>query len=270
MKNFDNIRVLITGSGTGIGALLAKELARQGAEVIVTARRQAAADEVANAIIAEGNKAYAMTLDVNQTDSLPEFKQQLHTLAGPIDMLINNAGIVVGGNFEEVSLDDHLAIMQTNTLAPIAMTHLFMDDLAASERGHVVNVVSASAFLGLPWGSTYSASKWALLGFGESLRQEFQERGFKHLSVTSVCPSYIDTGMFDGVKSPLFTPMLTPEKVVASMVKGIQQKKALVIEPPIARGIGLLRNALPIPIWDRVAKFSGVSQSMRHWQGKKQ
>lgn len=269
MQNFSNTRILITGSGTGIGALLAHELARQGAEVIVTARRQAAADEVANAIIAAGHSAHAMTLDVNQTDQLPEFKQQLHDIAGPIDMLVNNAGIVVGGNFEEVPLADHLAIMNTNTLAPIAMTHLFMDDLAASKRGHIINVVSASAFLGLPWGSSYSASKWALLGFGESLRQEFQERKFNNITVTSVCPSYIDTGMFDGVKNPLLTPMLTPEKVVASMVKGIQQKKALVIEPPIARGVGLLRSALPIPIWDRIAKFSGVSQSMRHWQGKK-
>src|SRR5699024_951072 len=269
MKHFHNTRVLITGSGSGIGALLAKELARQGAEVIVTARRQEAADAVAKAITSAGHRAHAMTLDVNQTDTLNDFKQQLHAEAGPIDMLVNNAGIVVGGNFEEVPLTDHLAIMHTNTLAPIAMTHLFMADLTASKRGHVINVVSASAFLGLPWGSTYSASKWALLGFGESLRQEFQERKLSNVSVTSVCPSYIDTGMFDGVKNPLFTPMLSPEKVVASMVKGIQQKKALVIEPPIARGVGLLRNALPIPIWDRIAKFSGVSQSMRHWQGKK-
>lgn len=269
MSDFQGSRVLITGAGSGIGALLAKELARQGAEVIVTARRKAPATDVANEIIAQGHLAHAMVLDVNKTSSLEKFRDLVHEQVGPIDILINNAGIVVGGNFEEVTLKDHLAIMQTNTLAPIAMTHVFMHDLAASPKGHLVNVVSASAFLGLPWGSTYSASKWALLGLGESLRQEFQERGFHNLTVTSVCPSYIDTGMFDGVKNPILTPMLTPEKVVASMVKGIKEKKALVIEPPLARGVGLLRNALPIPIWDRIAKFSGVSQSMRHWQGKK-
>lgn len=268
MSAFKNQRVLITGSGSGIGALLAKELASQGAEIIVTARRQEAADAVTAEIIAAGNKAHAMVLDVNATDSLNDFREKVHQVAGPIDMLVNNAGIVVGGNFEEVSLQDHLAIMNTNTLAPIALTHIFMEDLAASTHGHIVNIVSASAFLGLPWGSTYSASKWALLGLSESLRQEFNERK-SNITVTSVCPSYIDTGMFDGVRNPLLTPMLTPEKVVASMVKGIKQKKSLVIEPPMARGVGLLRNALPIPIWDRVAKFSGVSQSMRHWQGKK-
>lgn len=269
MSDFQGSRVLITGAGSGIGALLAKELARQGAEVIVTARRKTPANEVVSEIIAKGHKAHAMVLDVNKTGTLERFRATVHEELGPIDMLINNAGIVVGGNFEEVALKDHLDIMKTNTLAPIAMTHTFMDDLVASPNGHIVNVVSASAFLGLPWGSTYSASKWALLGLGESLRQEFDERGFTNLTVTSVCPSYIDTGMFDGVKNPLLTPMLTPEKVVASMVKGIKDKKALVIEPPIARGVGLLRSALPIPVWDRIAKFSGVSQSMRHWQGKK-
>src|SRR5699024_11720988 len=104
--------------------------------------------------IAQGYKAHAMVRDVNKTGSLERFKATVHEELGPIDMLINNAGIVVGGNFEDVALKDHLDIMKTNTLAPIAMTHTFMEDLVASTHGHIVNVVSTSPFLGLPCSST--------------------------------------------------------------------------------------------------------------------
>ena len=107
-----------------------------------------------------------------------------------------------------------------------------------------------------------------MLGFSESLRLELRERGIRNVHVTTVCPSYISTGMFDGVKSPLLSPMLTPEKVVNAIIKGIREKQPLVQQPAMVKRIDFLKGSLPLPIWDEVAKIAGISTSMKHWRGK--
>lgn len=268
MSYYQGKRILITGAGSGIGALMAEQLGRRGAEVIVTARRRKPAEDVARRVQAAGGRGHARLLDVSDLDSIAPFRDQLHTEIGEIDILVNNAGVVFGGEFEQVALSEHLNTLQINTLGLIAMSHAFMNDLRNAHQGHLVNIASASAYIGLPFGSTYAASKWAVLGFSESLRLELKERGINNVAVTTVCPSYISTGMFDGVRNPILSPMLTPEKVVKSILRGVKHRQALVVEPPLVRGIDLLKGALPGPIWDEVAKRSGISTSMRHWQGK--
>lgn len=268
MPYFSGKRALITGAGTGIGALLAKELARLGASVIVTARRKAAADEVVKGIRAADGDAHAMVLDVSKFGSFAGFRDKLHAEHGPIDILINNAGVVFGGEFEQVPLEQHLNTFDINTTGLMALTHTLLPDLLQSKRAWLVNISSASAFIGLPFGSTYAASKWAVLGFSESLRLELKERGYSNVTVTSVCPSYISTGMFDGVKSPLLSPMLTPGRVVKSILRGMEKGAAIVQEPPMVGSIDLMKGLLPRPIWDEVAKRTGISTSMRHWRGK--
>lgn len=267
-RAYDGHRILITGSGAGIGALMAEKFAERGAEVIVTARREEAAREVADRIEATGGKAYAYVLDVSDLDAIPAFRDRLHAERGPVTMLINNAGVVFGGEFEQVSLESHLNTLQVNTNGLVAMTHAFLPDLIQAKRAYLVNIASASAFIGLPYGSTYAASKWAVVGFSESIRLELAMREHEHVTVTTVSPSYISTGMFEGVKTPLFSPMLTPEKVVRSILKGLRHDDAFVIEPPMARSVELLKGALPRRLWDQVARITGVSTSMYSWRGK--
>jgi all-trans-retinol dehydrogenase (NAD+) len=268
-KDFSGHRVLITGAGAGIGELMAEKFAARGAEVIVTARRAEAAKAVAEQIRAAGGEAHDYVLDVTDLDSIPKFHRKLRKERGQISMLINNAGVVFGGEFEQVALKDHLNTFQVNTNGLVAMTHAFLPDLIESRKGYLVNIASASSFIGLPYGSTYAASKWAVVGFSESIRLEMAVRNLDHVQVTTVCPSYISTGMFDGVKTPLFSPMLTPEKIVRSIIKGIKKGDAFVIEPPMAKSVELLKGALPRGVWDRVARITGVSTSMYSWKGKK-
>lgn len=268
MSYYNGKRVLITGAGSGIGALMATELAKRGAEVIVTARRIEAAREVVKSIRSLGGRARPMLLDVSDLESIPAFRDRVHEEAGRLDILINNAGVVFGGTFEQVPLKDHLNTFQINTLGLMAMCHAFLEDLIASEQSHLINIASASAFVGLPYGSTYAASKWAVLGFSESLRLEIRERGVKHLAVTTVCPSYISTGMFDGVRSPLLSPMLTPEKVVHSILRAAKRREPLVFEPITVRAVDLLKGALPRPVWDELAMRTGIASSMKSWRGK--
>jgi len=268
MASFSGKRALITGAGSGIGELLAHELARQGASVIITAHQKAKANKVANDIKAAGGDAHALVLDVSKLGSFEKFRDTVHEQLGPIDILINNAGVVFGGEFEQVDVQQHINTFQTNATGLIALTHTFLDDLIQSKKSWLVNISSASAFVGLPYGSSYAASKWAVLGFSESLRLEMKERGFKNITVTTVCPSYISTGMFDGVKSPLLSPILTPEKVVDAIVRGMTKGAAIVQEPPMVRSVDLFKGLLPRPVWDEVAKYTGISTSMRSWRGK--
>ncbi len=268
MQLFTKKRALITGAGSGIGELLAHKLASQGAEVIVTARSKAKSTPVANAIKAKGGRAHAMTLDVGKVGSFEKFRETLHDQIGPIDILINNAGVVFGGEFEKVPQEKHLDTLKVNTLGVVALSHTFLEDLIDSKQSWLVNISSASAFIGLPFGSSYAASKWAVLGFSESLRLELKERGHDNVCVTTICPSYISTGMFDGVKSPMMSPMLTPEKIVDSILRGMRRKASIVQEPAMVRSIDLFKGVLPRPIWDEVAKRTGISGSMRHWRGK--
>ena len=175
MARFENHRILITGAGAGIGALMAEEFAARGAEVIVTARRISAAREVADRIKDAGGRAHPYVLDVSKMASIAKFRDRLHDEVGPITSLINNAGVVFGGEFEQVELDQHLNTFRVNSEGLMATTHAFLDDLIQAKEAYLVNIASASAFIGLPYGSTYAASKWAVVGFSESLRLELAE-----------------------------------------------------------------------------------------------
>ena len=137
---------------------------------------------------------------------------------GPIDVLVNNAGVVFGGTFLEVPLDRHLATVAVNLSGVLAMTHAFLPDLIARPAGHIVNIASAAAVIALPMATSYAASKCAVLGFSDSLREELRELGHRHVGITAVCPGYIATGLFDGAKPARLTRWLTPEEVAAAVV----------------------------------------------------
>ena len=265
---FSGMRALITGAGTGIGALMARELAQRGADVLVSARRLEAANAIVDEIRAAGGKASAVVLDVASNDSILAAREEILRGGESLDLLINNAGVVFGGAFEQVPLEQHLNTFQINTLGVMACCHAFFDMLCLSPRAHVINIASASAFIGLPFGTSYAASKWAVVGFSESLRLELKERGIDNVAVTTVCPTYISTGMFDGARAPLLTPMLTPEKVVRETLRAAQHRDPMLYLPLSVKSADLLKGLLPRPLFDEVAKRTGVSGSMKHWHGK--
>lgn len=118
-----------------------------------------------------------------------------------------------------------------NTLGLVAMTHAFLPDLLAGTDGHVVNVASASAFIGLPFGATYASSKWAVLGFSESLALELCLQGHGHVHVTAICPSYVTTGLFDGARAPRLTRLLTADRVADLTVRAVLANKPHVRAP---------------------------------------
>lgn len=270
MKSFKNKNVLITGSASGIGKLMAEKMAKREAIVFIVDMNLEAAEQTAKEIKSQGGKAYAFFANLGNLETMKKCRDDIHSLGFHIDILINNAGIVFGGDFEKLELEKHLLTYKVNVEGMVSLTHLFFDDLKKSTEAHVVNIASASGFIGLPYGTTYASSKWAVVGFSESLRLEMLERGIQHINVTTVCPSYISTGMFTGVKAPLLLPWLTPETIVNKIIFGIEKNKAFVKEPFVVKWVDFLKGILPLELFTWANKILGVSTSMTHWKGREE
>jgi short-subunit dehydrogenase len=268
MRSLAGKRVFITGGGSGIGRSLALRFAREGAELHLGDLNLAAAEQVAREVAASGRSAKAWPLNVTDASAVAEVRRRMLEEAGPVDVLVNNAGIVHGGAFLDVPLHRHEATLNVNTLAVVAVTHAFLPDLLARPEAHIVNIVSASAFTGLPRASTYAASKWATLGFTESIRLELRELRQRHVHVTAVCPGYVGTGMFDGARALRLTRILTPERVADLTVRAVLANRVMVMTPWIVCLGPALRGILPRPLYDWTARLFGAPSSMAAWKGR--
>ena len=268
MGKLDGRRVLITGGAQGIGFEMAKKFAGRGAEIVIADLNEGKLAEAKAEIEAMGVSAWGFPVDVTNPASIASLRAQIAAEAGPIDVLVNNAGVVFGGPFTETPLDQHFKTYEVNTLGLVAMTHAFLPGLIDRPEAHVVNISSASGFIGLPYGSTYASSKWAVIGFSESIRSELIMLGHKHVHVTIVCPSYIGTGMFEGAEAPKTTHLLEPDFVAEKVVHAVEHNSVYVIEPWLVKVTPLLRDLLPVKLYDRISHLFGADTSMAHWTGR--
>jgi len=266
MRELSGKRVLITGGAGGIGQALARALVAEGAGIIVADVDQEAAAKFAAALVDSGHTATALRLDVTDDHSISAARSALLEDAGPPDILINNAGVVSGGPFAQVSLTAHERTVAVNLNGLMAVTHSFLPDLIARPDAHIVNIVSASALVALPFGASYAASKWGALGFSESLRHEMRTLGHGHVKITAVCPAYVDTGMFAGAKAPPFTRFLTPETLAAATVRAIK-RDTRVLRIPWSVQLARLAAVMPARMFDLVGRIFGINTSMRDWTG---
>lgn len=267
MKQFYGKKALVTGGASGVGRLLALALAGRGCDVIITDLNGDGAAKVAAEIRALGREAWSYTLDLARLEDIQSLRQRVRREAGRIDILVNNAAVVYGGVFEMVAVEKHAHTFAVNTTGLVAMTHAFFADLLESTESHILNIASASGFVGLPFGATYAASKWAVIGFSESIRLELFERGFDHVGVTIACPGYIATGMFDGVRTPKLLPFLEPDRIVGKILEAVERNQVYVREPFLVKSVDILRGALPQKLWDKAAQGLGITSSMMHWKG---
>jgi all-trans-retinol dehydrogenase (NAD+) len=267
MSNLQGKRVLITGGAQGIGFEMAKKFAEHGSEIVIADIDEEKLTEAKAKLAELRAMVWCFQVDVTNPTSIASLRAQIATEAGPIDILVNNAGVVFGGPFTKIPLDDHFKTYEVNVLGLVAMTHAFLPDLIQRPEAHLVHVASAAGFIGLPYGSTYASSKWAVIGFGESIRAELKLMGHEHVHTTIVCPSYIGTGMFEGVEAPKATHILEPQDIAAKIVHAVERNKVHVLEPFMVKLTPLLRDLLPTSLYDRVSHLFGADTSMAHWTG---
>ena len=269
MQTLAGKRVLITGAASGIGKALAVRVAAERAALILVDVDEALLAETAAELAGQGARVQAHALDVTDLSRISGLGEVVHREGGPIDVLVNNAGVVFGGAFLDVPLERHLTTYRVNTLGLVAMTHAFLPDLVAGRDGHVVNVASASGLIGLPFGATYASSKWAVIGFSESLALELELQGHHHVHVTAVCPSYVATGLFEGAKAPRTTRLLTSERVAELTVRAVLRNAPVVRAPWLAQVTPLMKGVMPQRLFYRMAALLGVNTSMLEWRGRR-
>tara|TARA_B110000014_G_scaffold229911_1_gene191075 strand:+ start:330 stop:1160 length:831 start_codon:yes stop_codon:yes gene_type:complete len=272
MKDLKNKKVLITGGARGIGKQIALEFARKGADVIICDSDKSFLNENEfkeniKEIENLGVSCYGFYLDVTKYEDVMRERKSILDLVGKIDVLVNNAGVVFGGNFLEVPIKKHQLTYDVNTCGIINMLHVFLQDLIDQPIAHIVNISSASGFIPLPGGSTYASSKAAVTSFSESLNTELKKDGNGHVGMTIICPGYVQTGMFDGVKEPILVPILTPEKLAKKIVKAVQKNKRFVLEPTFVKFLPFIKGVFPQFVLDFFGHAMGVNRSMDLWKG---
>lgn len=261
--------ILVTGGAGGIGKLMAEKSLAQGATRAVIWDINSVALQVAsNELRAKGFEVYTYKVDVANIASIEKAAKEVAKDVGDIDILFNNAGIVVGKEFKEQSTEEIEKTIRINVLGVMHVARVFLPRMIARKRGHIVNIASAAGLTPNPKMSVYAASKWAVLGWSESLRLEL-ERVSRRMKVTTVTPSYIGTGMFNGVKMPILSPVIKPDDIVDQILKAVKKNQIILRAPSTVNLLPILRGILPTRLFDLViGEMLGVYHSMDSFKGK--
>ena len=253
----------------GLGKLMAERALQEGAaRVVLWDLNESVLEETAVALRAAGGTVDTRVVNVADLAAIRKAADETIAEIGSIDILFNNAGIVVGKPFVEHTHEDIERTIQVNVLGVMHVARAFVPGMVAQKSGHVINVASAAGLIPVPRQSAYCPSKWACLAFSEILRLEMEEER-TGVKVTTVCPSYINTGMFDGAKAPLLTPILEPDYAVNKIIDAVKRDKILLRMPWIVNLLPFMRGTQPARMFDFVAgRIFGVYKSMSHFKGR--
>lgn len=270
--------VLITGGASGIGRIMGRICLEKGASnLIVWDINQANIDKTeaelsdvkpAEAGVSKG-QIHSYIVNVSDPQAIKSAYEKVKSEVGEVDILVNCAGIVRGNNtFDKQTVQDIDLTMDINANAPMYVALAVLPDMLRRDRGHICNIASAAGMLGVPKLSVYCASKWAVIGWTESMRVELKQAR-SHVRVTSVAPYFINTGMFDGVNSKVF-PILDPEKTAAKIIRAVEVGKSFRGIPFAYHFIRIWQGLLPNFLFDSIfGKIFGVYSVMEHFTGRR-
>ncbi|XWN37016.1 MAG: SDR family NAD(P)-dependent oxidoreductase [Balneola sp.] len=269
MTSFRGKVVLITGAASGIGFIMGRMCLEKGAKhLIMWDINPETLSSSADELVSKGYSVSTNLVDVRDKKQVSEASKEVLKNYGSVDILFNNAGIVVGKSFANHSFADIENTFAVNSLGMMYVTRAFLPTMIKQSFGRVVNIASAAGLTPNPGMTVYAASKWAAVGWSDSLRIEL-EQNHENVKVLTVMPSYINTGMFDGVKAPLLIPLLDSEKISSKILNSVEKEKFILREPFMIKLSPFVRGILPARIYDFVAgKILKVYSSMNTFTGR--
>jgi NAD(P)-dependent dehydrogenase (short-subunit alcohol dehydrogenase family) len=247
--------VAITGGARGIGRAAAKALARSGARVAVGDLDAGLAEQTAAAI---GGGVLALELDVSDRASFAQFLHETEEQLGPLDVLINNAGIMPIGPFSAESDETARRVLEINTWAVIVGSKLALALMLPRGSGHIVNVASQAGRVGFAGGATYCASKHAVVGLTRSLADELDGTG---IDVSCVMPAVVNTELSSGLPQTRLIKPVEAEDVAEAIVAALERPRLNVHVPRIAASFGIM-PLLPIATKRRLERLLGGEQAL--------
>jgi NAD(P)-dependent dehydrogenase (short-subunit alcohol dehydrogenase family) len=253
---FDDKAVLVTGSGSGIGRETALAFAARGAKLFLCDVNETGLEESARAARRSGGTVHTRVVDVSGRAAMAEYAEVVHAEVGAVDVLVNNAGVGLGGGFLDTSLEDWDWILSINLWGVIHGCHSFIPQMVAANRGgHIVNVASAAGLLAPADLAAYATTKYAVVGLSEAFREELRPHG---IGVSTICPGVINTPItrssrLRGPSASSRAELVAmyerrnygPEKVATAIVDAVLEDRGLVPVTPEAWAMYALKRALP-------------------------
>jgi NAD(P)-dependent dehydrogenase (short-subunit alcohol dehydrogenase family) len=252
---FMNKVAVITGAGSGIGRATSLQLAAQGARLALSDINLANVEETATLATAAGApEVYTYELDVADKDATFATAATVKERFGTVNFVMNNAGVAVSKNVLEMPLSDFEWLMGINFWGVVYGTYAYLPTLIESGDGHLVNISSLFGLLAVPTQSAYNAAKFGVRGFTEALRQEMLMAG-NGVGVSCVHPGGIATNIARDARTDKATPQeldeqfkkvakTSPAKAAATILKGVEKKRARILIGPDAEALDLMTRVL--------------------------
>lgn len=267
MKNLRGSNAILTGASRGLGTLLAEALAAQGVNLVLAARSMDGLEKVRAEISQHDVKVVCIPTDVSDHAQLDSLVTRAGADLGPIDVLVNNAGILAAHPYDDYPPDEIVQIIEVNLTAPMLLTRKVLPGMLRRERGHIVNVASLAGKGGFPYQAPYATTKAGLIMFTHMLRAELVD---SPVGCSVVCPGFVaDAGMYadmqrsSGISASRLLGVSKPEKVAAAVIKAIKTDAAeLIVNPSPMRPVFAMSQLFPDAA-PRIMKAFGVTALAR-------
>ena len=230
MTTIQGKTIILTGASRGVGAFIARELAKKQAIIICVSRSQSGLERICTEIDDLGGKGIGVVFDISKVERMPELMYEIKQITGSfnVDILVNNAGIEICRCFQNYSLKDIQLVLSVNLIAAIELTRLVLPNMLKKGSGHIVNIASFATQKGHPYDSIYSASKAGLLMWADALRQELAHT---NVEVSNIFPGYSQQGLlaYTGLPAASMAGISTPENVAIAVCDAIENNQVEVI-----------------------------------------
>ena len=250
LRSLDRQVVAITGGGRGIGRATAAALIAKGARVAIGDIDAPLAERTASEL---GSGAIGLPLDVTDKASFTEFLDQVESRLGPLDVLVNNAGIMPVGPFVDESDAATEKLVAINVMGVIIGSRLALERFRPRGRGHIVQLASMAGKVGFPGGATYCATKHAVVGLTETLRAELRGTG---IEVHQVLPIGVNTELYSGVPQARGFKTPEPEHVAAAIVELLQTGRFEQYVPRYVGAVVRMQAVMPRRVAEAVARIT--------------
>lgn len=264
--NMHNQTIVITGASSGVGKAMALELAQHGAQLVLAARREKALDELVAECNELGATAIAVPTDMRSVEAIQNLAAEANNFGGAIDVWINNAGVLAMGAIDQVPAEVNEDVIKTNLLGYMHSAHVVLPYFKDQQRGILINNISVGGWFPTPYGSAYTASKFGIRGFSESLKGELSD--YPDIHICDLYPAFLDTpGMqhaanYTGKHLKPAPPVYDPRKVALAVVEVINNPKP---RTTIGAASTLLKFAYQLfPALTRTITASVIRKYLKH------